>query len=485
MPTTYGNQCQHWRSYCDVKVTNNADNRNADVNIRVYMLSNSWGFSISSGISAGFSSIGGNGGGGGGFHSGTGQSVPVCYIDKTVKIARKQGDFSTTIRYSVTNSSGYCNGTSSGSVTITIQSLARHTVKFNLNGGSGNFPNLTKWYGYRLYIHKGTPTRPLYEFVDWTGGGRHYRPGDRYEPDADVTLTANWKLAWVRPALTDVSAQRCDESGTPDDEGTHAKVSCHYEVKQAGVSGGTITVQKRKHNTGNYVQVLSEDVADVSGDWSAILADFSVAESYDLLVSFSDRTQGVSQVGFVSQSFVPLEFLRGGHAASFGAHVPDGVTSGLYSASLPVLLKDGNSVSYDNGQGAITPLFNCGAVLYESQTPRLGGPATLSDSLANYRCIEVYFSTNDGDAGGTVKVRNPNGKTFICQTTIAAPISETNRTWRAFVKTKAYLASGTTINTTQRRGDFATGEIVLTNGASSVTVKRYDAIGITCVIGYK
>ncbi|WP_298578857.1 InlB B-repeat-containing protein [uncultured Olegusella sp.] len=485
MPTTYGNQSQHWRSSCTVDVSLDADNRNANVRVRVYMCSISWGFSISSGISASFSSAGGNGGYNGGFHTDHLSSQSRRLIDKTVKIARKQGDFSTTIRYSVKNSSGYCNGTSSGSVTVTIPSLARHTVKFNLNGGSGNFPNLTKWYGYQLYIHKSTPTRPLYEFVDWTGGGRHYRPGDRYDPDADVTLTANWKLAWVRPALTDVSAQRCDESGIPDDEGTHAKISCHYEVKQAGVSGGVITVQKRKHNTGAYAQVLSEEVTDVSGDWSAILADFSVAESYDLLVSFSDRTQGVSQIGFISQSFVPLEFLRGGHAASFGAHVPDGVTSGLYSAGFPVLLKDGSNVSYDNGQGVITQLFNCGVVLYESQTPRLGGPVTLSDSLANYRCIEVYFSTNDGDAGGMVKVRNPNGKTFICQSSIVAPQSETNPAWRGIVKTKVYMASGTTINTVQRRGDFATGEISLVNGSTNVVVHRYDAIGITCVIGYK
>lgn len=145
-----------------------------------------------------------------------------------------------------------------------------------------------------------------------------------------------------------------------------------------------------------------------------------------------------------------------------------------------VLMINGIRVDPTHAANLLAPV-----VLYESQTPKLSGAVTLSDSLANYRCIEVYFSTNDGDAGGMVKVRNPNGKTFICQTTVATQISETNRTWRSFIKTKVYMASGTTINTTQRRGDFATGEVVLTNGASNVTVKRYDAIGITCVIGYK
>lgn len=477
MPTTYGNQCQHWRSYCDVKVTNNADNRNTDVNVRVYMLSNSWGFSIDSGISASFNSIGGNGSGGGGFHSGTGQSVPVCYIDRTVKIARKQGDFSTTIHYSVTNSSGYCDGTSAGSVTITIPSVARHTLTFNLNGGSGNFPNLTKWYGYALYIHSGTPTRPLYEFVDWTVGDTHYKPGDRYIPDADATFTANWRLAWVRPVLADVSVQRSDESGTPNDEGAHAKVSCHYEVKQAGVSGGVITVQKRKHNTGNYVQVLSEEVTDVSGDWSAVLGDFSVAESYDLLISFSDRTQGVSQIGFVSQSFVPLEFLRGGHAASFGAHVPDGVTSGLYSASLPVLLKDGNSVAYDNGQGVIVPFMGTPVELFHNDSQPWAGAITLSDSAANYQMMLIQYKDTMG-AWGSQLIINPNGKKVQLD---SAVFSSDNK---MHFRSKMVLINGRTINTVQDTSTkkFLTGHDWITRSGN---INIGDFIAITHVLGWK
>ncbi|WP_298578708.1 hypothetical protein [uncultured Olegusella sp.] len=147
---------------------------------------------------------------------------------------------------------------------------------------------------------------------------------------------------------------------------------------------------------------------------------------------------------------------------------------------LDMLIINGSHVNPTHAAHLLAPV-----VLFDDAKPKLSGAVTLSDSLANYSDIEVFFSTNDGDAGGMTKIHNPNGKTFICQTTIAAPISETNRTWRAFVKTKVYMASGTTINTTQRKGDFATGEIVLTNGASNVTVKRYDAIGITRVVGWR
>lgn len=477
MPTTYGNQCQHWRSRCTVDVSLDADNKNANVRVRVYMQSISWGFSIGGGISASFSSAGGGGSGGGSFSSGTGQSTAKCFIDKTVKIARKQGDFSTTIRYSVTNSSGYCNGTSSGSVTVTIPSVAKHTLTFNLNGGSGNFPNLTKWYGYRLYIHSGTPTRPLYEFVDWTVGGTHYKPGDRYIPDVDATFTANWRLAWVRPALTAVSAQRCDESGTLNEDGTHAKVSCRYEVKQADVSGGVITVQKRKHNSGAYVQVLSEDVTGVSGDWSAVLGGFSVAESYDLLISFSDRTQGVSQIAFISQSFVPLEFLRGGHAASFGAHVPDGVTSGLYSAGFPVLLKDGSNVSYDNGQGVIVPFMGTPVVLFHNDSQPWKGGITLSDSAANYQMMLIQYKDTMG-AYGSQLIINPNGKKVQLDSAVFSTDSKMH------FRSKMVLISGNTINTAQDESTkkFFTGHDWITRSSS---INIGDFIAITHVLGWK
>ncbi|WP_298578971.1 hypothetical protein [uncultured Olegusella sp.] len=124
-------------------------------------------------------------------------------------------------------------------------------------------------------------------------------------------------------------------------------------------------------------------------------------------------------------------------------------------------------------------------VLFDDAKPKLSGAITLSDNLANYRCIEVYFSTNDGNAGGMVKVRNPNGKTFICQATVVFKQSETNPAWRGIVKTRVYLASGLTIDVPRLNGDYATGEISLVNGSSNVIVHKYNAIGITCVIGYK
>ena len=113
MPASYGGTVQHWRGYCEVDVSTK-DNGNMSVRVRVYMQSQGWGYRIDSGISAGFSSAGGNGGGGGSFSSGTGATVSKCFVDRTVTIQRKQQDYNTTISWSVSNSSGYHNGTSSG-----------------------------------------------------------------------------------------------------------------------------------------------------------------------------------------------------------------------------------------------------------------------------------------------------------------------------------------------------------------------------------
>ena len=76
----------------------------------------------------------------------------------------------------------------------------KHTVKYDLRGGSGSFSNQTKTYGQSMWLHGGKPTRTGYTFTGWDtkadGSGTDYAPGAQYMPDQDggtVTLYAQWK----------------------------------------------------------------------------------------------------------------------------------------------------------------------------------------------------------------------------------------------------------------------------------------------------
>lgn len=488
MPASYGGTVQHWRGYCEVDVSTK-DNGNMSVRVRVYMQSQGWGYRIDSGISAGFSSAGGNGGGGGSFSSGTGATVSKCFVDRTVTIQRKQQDYNTTISWSVSNSSGYHNGTSSGRISIKIPAVPSHKLTFNLNHGSGNFPQMTKYWGYSLFLPTNTPTRTNYSFVDWLAGSTHYKPGQQYRPDADTTFIAQWRLNHKIPALGNVTVERCTADGTPNEDGTYAKVTAPWEVLDSDYADGTgtISVVYVKHGGKTWSSPQTTTVSSgASGEATVICGGGNLAtgDAWDIKVTFNDGTLSVAKIALLTRPFIPLEFAAQGAAVSFGAHVPDGMTSGLYSASLPVLLKDGNSVSYDNGQGAITPFIGAPVVLYNTTTPVFKGSTWLSDSLANYSYITVFFRTNDGD-DGSVSVYQPNGKTFVCSTLLIRPISETNATLMAIFKSKIFYGTGTKIDTCLRSGGYLTGEVKVQQNSNSVTVQKYDPIGIVRVIGYK
>ena len=65
--------------------------------------------------------------------------------------------------YRSTDESGYY---STASKTFTVPALAKYTIYFNANGGSGNTGSQTKWYGQAITLNA-APTRPGYTFAGW------------------------------------------------------------------------------------------------------------------------------------------------------------------------------------------------------------------------------------------------------------------------------------------------------------------------------
>lgn len=126
------------------------------------------------------------------------------------------------------------------------------------------------------------------------------------------------------------------------------------------------------------------------------------------------------------------------------------------------------------------------SLLYDNYDTSPTATITLSDNLSNYSEIEVYFKTNDGDDGGSVKVLSPNGKTFLCATTRVSPAkSGSSVTWRMYTKVRLFTAQGNTIDTvvdSSTNKPFA-GEGVIIDKAASA--KQYYSIIITKVVGYK
>lgn len=117
------------------------------------------------------------------------------------------------------------------------------TVKFDANGGSGAPGNQTKTYGEILVLSSSKPTRPNYNFVGWGKSAESttvaYAPGDTYKSNANITLYAIWKLAYVKPRISNLRVDRCSEIGLLSDEGEYARVqfewNCDKTVKAINI----------------------------------------------------------------------------------------------------------------------------------------------------------------------------------------------------------------------------------------------------------
>lgn len=194
MATIYGNTVSNaWRVYGTYSVTEYATY--VDIVLTAGMQSTAWGINISSGLTATANVNGQTSTGSTSFYSGTGQTVTKDFTTKAITLAKTQSTQSISLSVSLSNVSGYKNGTSSTSTTVSVSALEHHTVAYNANGGSGAPSPQTKWYGTILTLSSTRPTRSGYTFAGWAtspSGSVQYQPEGQYGLDQDVTFYAVW-----------------------------------------------------------------------------------------------------------------------------------------------------------------------------------------------------------------------------------------------------------------------------------------------------
>lgn len=87
-------------------------------------------------------------------------------------------------------------GTMTCSTSYTIPALAKYTVSYNANGGSGAPSSQSKYYGKTLTLSSTKPSRTGYTFKGWatsSSGSIAYAAGASYTANASVTLYAVWQ----------------------------------------------------------------------------------------------------------------------------------------------------------------------------------------------------------------------------------------------------------------------------------------------------
>lgn len=234
MATIYGNTTNHWRCY--INTWSSEDGSSVSAGLTVGIQDCGWGFQIWTGIVGHASANGNDSEVNTSFNTPTGSWNTKDITSASKSFAKGHNAYNVTLSGWVRNQSGYMNGTSSASQTITIPALAHHYVTFDANGGTGAPGRADKWYGEQVTIPTTKPTRTNYEFLGWSAtkdGQVAYEPGKKYWiDDKNATYYAVWKLLYVPPKFTDGLAIRTSSitSTTSDYSGGYCYANFTYKV---------------------------------------------------------------------------------------------------------------------------------------------------------------------------------------------------------------------------------------------------------------
>lgn len=270
----------------------------------------------------------------------TGQNVNMA--TKTLTIAKTKSVQSIACGGEI-RVTGFAAGVSGATMTVSVPALASHKVTYNANGGTGAPAAQTKWYGEALTLSSAKPTRPNYVFQGWatsSGGAVVYQPGGRYGSDANLTLYAVWKLATKPPTIQSFTAQRVDEAGVPDSNGTMVRFTAQWRVDTTGDSANACTSLRFGYKNANgswtdYDPVVNDGT---SGTTTIDAGPFSTGSSYQLRVTLSDKYTTVSSVTTVGPARFVIDVSPDGRGIGIGVEAPD---DGVSIYGKPIRMDDG------------------------------------------------------------------------------------------------------------------------------------------------
>lgn len=165
------------------------------------------------------------------------------------------------------------NYTANANVTLYAQwTVITYKVSYNVNAsdGSGAPSAQTKTHGVNLKLANTTPDRPNYNFLIWNtkadGTGTNYAAGATYSTNAKVTLYAQWEIAYIKPRITNFTAQRCGQDGIPAEDGTCVHITASWECDNPVVE---VTASWSGQNVGDY---------DVGGEGTSGFVDIVIGD---------------------------------------------------------------------------------------------------------------------------------------------------------------------------------------------------------------
>ena len=209
--------------------------------------------------------------------------------------------------------------TTNSSVTLyAVWKANTYTVSYNANGGTGAPSNQTKTYGKNLTLSTTKPTRTNYTFKGWGTSASattvSYASGATYDKNASVTLYAIWELSYVKPTISNLTANRCDSGGTASDEGTYAIVGFKWSTSLS-VSSITISWVSTSGDGNGSTTVTA---SGTSGTVSKVVGGgaFDAETSYSFTITVKDSNGTTDRTVTMSGTEFHIDF--GEHSVAIG-----------------------------------------------------------------------------------------------------------------------------------------------------------------------
>ena len=254
-----------------------------------------------------------------------GANSTVQLVSKTLKVSKTRNwqsiDCIADVRVN-----GFAAGFSQVHVAVDVPPKPSHTVSYNANGGSGAPRSATKWYGEDFYISNQKPTRANHVFQYWAtasnGSGTRYNPGQRYTPDANVTLYAVWKLATKPPTIQSFTAQRVDEAGDMDESGTCVKLYVTWKCDTSGDGSNTVQSVTIAVQDGGTWKETPVTASGATGTGMVILTGLSADSSWRFRATVRDKYGTVNTYTTVGPQRFLLDFSADGRGIGIGVGAP-------------------------------------------------------------------------------------------------------------------------------------------------------------------
>lgn len=198
------------------------------------------------------------------------------------------------------------------------------TVKYDANGGTGAPGDQTKTYGVTLKLSTTMPTLTNYNFLGWGTSPDSttvaYQAGADYTNNAAITLYAIWELAYVKPRVTNLTADRCTSAGVLDDDGTYIKVAFEWATDKAISAADSYIQWLCSELNGSIDRYYLSSLTGTGGSVSVVVGSGTIDKEYawDITVYIKDEIDEETFHADLPSAYYMMDFKYGGTGVSIG-----------------------------------------------------------------------------------------------------------------------------------------------------------------------